>query len=275
MENVWSRRSVVLNDSDSIQTRKFSNERDIPFSFIIAYAPDSVHENQLLFELAKYNFTSYLVRNFDIDIEDLDGLHRMQVKGFQNYDEAIQYARQLVHQKQISELLGKSRMIVISEKNLAMIGNPFSYEDYDQFYAKHFAPLKISTFKLLSEPAEIEYQKRSEEEGQPSPEEIENILDRGTYVQPAEQKQQEKSITDEDYHFEDEPQRQATKSTTVKQDVPTQKGQVPQVTRKVPVPQASKKAEAKNVEDKKAEVKKKEKKEVNPIEDEYYELEGF
>lgn len=55
MENVWSRRSVVLNDSDSIQTRKFSNERDIPFSFIIAYAPDSVHENQLLFELAKYN----------------------------------------------------------------------------------------------------------------------------------------------------------------------------------------------------------------------------
>ncbi|MCH3981432.1 MAG: hypothetical protein LKE41_05865 [Prevotella sp.] len=275
MEDVWSRRSVVLNDSDSIQTRKFSNERDIPFSFIIAYAPDSVHENQLLFELAKYNFTSYLVRNFDIDIEDLDGLHRMQVKGFQNYDEAIQYARQLVQQKQISGLLGKSRMIVISEKNLAMIGNPFSYEDYDQFYAKHFAPLKVSTFKLLSEPAEIEYQKRPEKEVQPSPEEIENILDRGTYVQPAEQKQPEKSITDEDYHFEDEPQRQTTKSTTVKQDVPTQKGQVPQVTRKVSVPQASKKAEAKKVEDKKAEVKKKEKKEGNPIEDEYYELEGF
>lgn len=275
MEDVWTRRSVVLNDSDSIQSRKFSNERDIPFSFIIAYAPDSVNENQLLFELAKYNFTSYLVRNFDIDIEDLDGLHRMQVKGFRNYDEAIQYARQLVQQKQISGLLDKGRMIVISEKNLAMIGNPFSYEDYDKFYTKHFAPLKVSTFKLLSEPAEIEYQKRPEEEAQPTPEEIENALDRGTYVQPKEQEQPEKSVTDEDYHFEDETPRPATKTTTVKQDAPAQKGQVPQVTGKVPVPQASKKAEAKKAEEEKTEVKKKEKKEGNPIEDEYYELEGF
>ena len=37
---------------------------------MLAYVPDSVNENQLLFEMAKYNFTSYLVRNFDLVIDE-------------------------------------------------------------------------------------------------------------------------------------------------------------------------------------------------------------
>ena len=30
--------------------------------FLLAYSPDSVNENQLLFEVAKYNFTTYMAR---------------------------------------------------------------------------------------------------------------------------------------------------------------------------------------------------------------------
>lgn len=32
-----------------------------------------------LFEIAKYNFTSYMVRNFDIQIENIDDIHRMVI----------------------------------------------------------------------------------------------------------------------------------------------------------------------------------------------------
>ena len=51
--------------------------------------------------------------------------------------------------------MGSSRTIIISEPNLELLGNPFSYGDYDAFYAKHFAPLKVSDPHLLIEPVEV------------------------------------------------------------------------------------------------------------------------
>lgn len=178
--NVWDRRTSVLNDNDSTAAKEFSAERNMNFVFMVAYMPDSVNENRLLFELAKYNFSSYLVRNFDIEIENVDGLHRMMVKGFRNYDEALQYARHFHSQLNLAQLIGKSRTIVISEQNLEMLGRQFSYDDYSKFYNKHFAPLKVSTFELLTEPGEITTVKRREEPL--SEEDIDRALDNGNYL---------------------------------------------------------------------------------------------
>lgn len=152
LENVWERRSQVLNEDDSTAVREFSNDRNAAFIYMIAYKPDSIDANRMLFELARYNFTSYMVRNFDIEIEQVDGLNRMLVKGFRNYDEALQYARQLQKQKQLMKLVGKSRQIVISDVNLPMLGKQFSYADYAKFYEKNFAPLKIASEDLLEIP---------------------------------------------------------------------------------------------------------------------------
>ena len=176
--DVWSRRSVVLSDSDSINAKKLSPERNIDFLFMVVYKPDSVNENQLLYELARYNFTSYMVRNFDITIEqDELGLHHMQVSGFRNYDEALQYARELYQQANIVKRLGKSRSIVISTENLPLLGKQFSYDNYDEFYTKHFAPLKVSTFDLLSEPAELGYDKEDDIPMPTTEEDVDKALD--------------------------------------------------------------------------------------------------
>ena len=161
--NIWERRTAVLNDSDSINARQFSAERNADFVFMIAYKPDSVDENKMLFELARYNFTSYMVRNFDIEIEDAAGIHRMLVKGFRNYDEALQYARHFHSQASLAQLMGKGRTIVISVQNLPLLGGQFSYDDYAAFYAEHFAPLKVSAVELLAEPGEITVERRTEE----------------------------------------------------------------------------------------------------------------
>ena len=155
IDDVWTRRNVVLNDSDSIAARSFSSERNANFVFMIVYRPDSVDENQLLFELARFNFTNFLVRNFEIVIEEATGLRRMLVTGFRNYDEALLYARQFYGQQAVVRRMGSSRTIIISEPNLELLGNPFSYGDYDAFYAKHFAPLKVSDPHLLIEPVEV------------------------------------------------------------------------------------------------------------------------
>lgn len=152
---VWSRRDITML-TDSTRADTLSAARDERFVFILAYEPDSVNENQLLFEMARYNFTNFLVRSFEITIDEDEGMHRMHINGFLSYDEAMQYARQLYADQQMAEKLKDCRSLIISETNLALIGTRFSYDDYQQFYEDTFVPMKISEEKLLIEPAEIE-----------------------------------------------------------------------------------------------------------------------
>ena len=169
--DVWERRSIVLNYSDSIQARKFVADRLSPHLFMLIYSPDSLQENQLLFEMARYNFTNFMVRNFDMTIDDFEGLHRMSITGFRTYDEALQYARMLYKYEPVSRLIKKARGIIISEANLPLLGTNFSYKDYDKFFEKNYSPLKPSTLQLLTEPAEIEYEPTKEQPAPPEDEE--------------------------------------------------------------------------------------------------------
>ena len=117
---------------------------------------DSVDQNQLLFEMARYNFTNFLVRNFEIATDEDDGLQRMLISGFLSYDEALQYARQLYASEVMAEKIAPCRSLIISEVNLPLLGVQFSYDDYEQFYEHIFVPMKTSTDKLLIRPEDIE-----------------------------------------------------------------------------------------------------------------------
>ncbi len=162
--DVWTRRTAVLADSDSINAKTFDAERNTEFVFMLAYVSDSVDENKLLYQMAKVNFTHYVVRNFDLAIEDANGLRRMVVRGFRNYDEALQYARGLSEQAGLQQLLSGCKAIVISDKNLPLLGTNFSYADYQDFYDKNFAPLKISSQPLLTEPIHVAPKEDAESE---------------------------------------------------------------------------------------------------------------
>lgn len=152
MSDVWNRRTAVMADSDSIAARKFNDERDIPFTFMLVYQPDSVKENQLLYQLARFNFTNFMVRNFDIELNDAEGLHRMEVRGFRSFDEARQYARVLYSNDAMKVVAQKCRPIVISDNNVSMLGTQYSYNDYDTFYVEHFQSLDIEREYMLYEP---------------------------------------------------------------------------------------------------------------------------
>ena len=153
--DVWSRRDITLT-ADSTKADTLSADPNQKFLFILAYEPDSVDQNQLLFEMARYNFTNFLVRNFEISTDEDNGLQRMLISGFLSYDEALQYARQLYANEVMAEKLALCRSLIISEVNLPLLGVQFSYDDYEKFYEDIFVPMKTSTDKLLIRPEDIE-----------------------------------------------------------------------------------------------------------------------
>jgi hypothetical protein len=79
----------------------------------------------------------------------------MLVSGFMNYDEALQYARRLHGDDAMRPHLRHTRSLIISQQNLKLIGTHFSYNDYDDFYEKTFAPLNISDEQLLTIPGQV------------------------------------------------------------------------------------------------------------------------
>ena len=168
--DVWSRRDIAMVTNDSTGTDSLSAERNTNFLFLLVYEPDSVNENQLLFEMARYNFTNFLVRNFDLSIEQEYGLHRMLISGFLNYDEALQYARKLHGAEAMKAILNHCHSLIISQQNLALIGARYSYDDYQKFYEKTFTPLKVSNEQLLNIPERVEQPDSEDEEDVPAEE---------------------------------------------------------------------------------------------------------
>jgi outer membrane protein assembly factor BamD (BamD/ComL family) len=153
--DVWSRRAVDLA-ADSTRNDTLVLERNTNYVFMLVYQPDSVNHNQLLYEMAKYNFSNFMVRNFDITVEQDDyGLVRMIISGFLNYDEARQYARQLYGNQAMADMLHPCRSLIISEQNLPLLGNTYSYRDYELFFEQELEPLEIAPEPLLDEPETI------------------------------------------------------------------------------------------------------------------------
>ena len=153
--DVWSLRDIELS-GDSTIADTLSTERDGSYLFMLVYNPDSVNQNQMLFELARYNFTNFLVRNFEIQIDQDRELNRMMVSGFQSYDEALQYARMLYDNEPLRHRMAGTMRLIVSEKNLPSLGTRLSYNDYQLFYERELAPMEVSKENLLMNPEHIE-----------------------------------------------------------------------------------------------------------------------
>ena len=184
LNDIWARRDITLAD-DSTSTDTLSADRNLPFFFILAYQPDSLTlgpertangrrlryeervmaaENQLLYEMARYNFTNFMVRNFDLTVDRQPGISRILISGFLNYDEALQYARKLYGDKDMTHVVQQCRSLIISDHNLNLIGTRYSYKDYDEFYERTFAPLQISDEDLLLIPEAVEQEETEDNE---------------------------------------------------------------------------------------------------------------
>ena len=175
MDDIWSRRATNLT-GDSTLTDTLVFERNVNYVFLLAYQPDSVNQNQLLYEMAKYNFSNYLVRNFDIVTDqDPNGLCRMLISGFLSYDEARQYARQLYSDEgPITEILKACRSLIISEPNLRLLGTTYSYRDYEVFFEEQIEPVEVSEDPLLEEPDAIIKNPDEEDETDEKPQQQNN-----------------------------------------------------------------------------------------------------
>ena len=180
--NIWEKRQyasseeIVLNDTIAnmpLPQDAFSTERAEQYRFILAYEAGSVNENLLLYEVARYNFSTFLVKNFDLSFVNERGVGMLQITSFTNYDEAYLYFHRLYANEYMAERLSGLRAIIISESNYKQLMEKYSFEDYNTFFKEHFMTIPERHLKghTLDEPLQ---NLMEEEKDEHKPEENDN-----------------------------------------------------------------------------------------------------
>lgn len=184
--SLWDRRTLAADSvaGDAAKKRQFSPERNAPFLFVLFYPTDSISANSLLYEMAHFNFTTFVVSGFDMGIVHDAGLSQFRVSGFNSFDEAHAYAQRVFKDVSLRPYVSKGRVLLVSKENLELIGTTFSINDYQKFYDTTFAPIKLSPDQTVEEgqPVEQHY------EDEYTPEELEEM----------QQEQEGESVGDDD-----------------------------------------------------------------------------
>ena len=154
--SIWGRRTRSESGDSTEVAPQLKDDRYSNFNFVLAYPTGSLDENMLVFEMAHYNFTNFMARNFDIEIQADAGLTMMIIKGFFSYDEVHAYAQKLYADDHMRTRLEGIRTLLISDDNLKMIGKEFSFDDYKEFYDEHFAPLDVPEDLKIDSPTDLE-----------------------------------------------------------------------------------------------------------------------
>ena len=121
--NLTNIREKVLNDSISTgepRLKGFRYNEKTPYLYYLITDPAEVKENWLLYYTASYNFTKFLVKDFDLRVKN----GTLVVSGLDNLEEALWYAKGIDEDNDMNKLLQgkKHRSLVISAENSELIG---------------------------------------------------------------------------------------------------------------------------------------------------------
>lgn len=141
--SIWERRNTPFAGGESQDSLipQFIAEKNDPFIFILAYQNGTINEDQLLFDIARYNFSNFMIRNFDLEIVNQGDIGMLELRGFMNLDEAYSYRKRLFNDPDMIKKFKGLKVVLISEQNLDILLKHYSFYDYEVFYNENFVNL--------------------------------------------------------------------------------------------------------------------------------------
>lgn len=142
---IWDLR--LGNDSTSLDTDSivFDLNPADPQLLVLVYPTDEVSGNQLLFDIARHNFGSFIVKDFDLEPMNFGRLGLLLVKGFANFEELNHYRKVMDSDAELV-LPPQVRPVMISEKNFeTLLQHGSTFEDYFRYVDEQAAEAPVVT----------------------------------------------------------------------------------------------------------------------------------
>ena len=121
----------VAADSVAVQ---FSTERNLPAMVLLVMENDEPKANQLLYEVALFNFSQFMIKDFDLKLLPTfeANTSALQIAGFEKMDEAEWYIKLLQKNATILQFMQANnvQVVAITEENFKLLNTHFSLQDY-------------------------------------------------------------------------------------------------------------------------------------------------
>ncbi len=134
----------LSNDStltEQLEPAEFTLNPDTTQLFILLFPTDTVAPNELLFKIARHNFNSFVVKDFDLEMMNFGRLGLLIIKGFDNRAEINNYRRVMAESSSL-DLPRQVRPVIISAGDFdKLLKEGRSFEEYfryarEQMYIK-------------------------------------------------------------------------------------------------------------------------------------------
>ena len=115
--SIWTTR--LASDTAAVVSDSVFFELDsaAPHVMVLVYPVDEVSGNKLLYDVARHNFSTFVVSDFDLEPMNFGRLGLLVVKGFANFDEIVRYRRILEDDPEL-QLPAQVRPVMISVDDL-------------------------------------------------------------------------------------------------------------------------------------------------------------
>lgn len=101
--------------------------------FIFLFPTDSVSSNELLYNVARHNFNSFVIKDFDLELMNFGRLGLLIVKGFDNLSELNNY-RRVTAESGLLKLSPQITPVIISSADFdKLLKSGRSFEDYFRY----------------------------------------------------------------------------------------------------------------------------------------------
>lgn len=130
---LWDTR--LTNDSTALAAGpegeiSFENNPQSPHYLVLLFSTDSIAPNQLLYDVARHNFNTFTVRDFDLEVMTFGRLGMLIIKNFNNLAE-LEHYRSLLVQDSSFILPAEVRPVMISQSNFdTLLRSGRSFDDY-------------------------------------------------------------------------------------------------------------------------------------------------
>ncbi|HRU62926.1 MAG TPA: hypothetical protein P5236_00745, partial [Paludibacteraceae bacterium] len=137
------REEIIKTEKETVVQQQFSPDKKTKHLLLLISDADKRDLNQLMYQLASFNFSRFLIKDFDIGIQPLDSTRNILfVANFDSYDEVLWYLNTLSSDELLQSLMNQLNIqkVIISENNFALLKTTFSLNDYLAFHDKFLTP---------------------------------------------------------------------------------------------------------------------------------------
>ena len=153
---IWQTRLTSSEDrqlAEDGMPANFERDPNAPHYLVLAFPRDSINPNQVLYDVARFNFSSFIVKDFDLEQMSFSNIGLLIVKGFANLKE-LEHYRTVMERSDIG--LGPEVVpIMISKANFEiLIKEGRSFEEYFRF--REEADAEATEAEVLEDIGDIE-----------------------------------------------------------------------------------------------------------------------